>query len=230
VYATYRTATELPEVFSSLADNHEIGVPVHPREFGHCHDQLAELDYERQYNLIAETREALANAADLDTDQVTSFRAGRHSASKITFDVLETLDFEIDASINVRYCDYLPERLTTQMEPFSLENGLFEIPTTWASPPLFSSISLRVFPQRTITATSNTLRTDSFYCSGLQTLRWLFQASSHGVSMYMHPYDATSYHESLENNGNEFRSRVSTLLEYATPQVEFLTANQILEE
>lgn len=108
VYATHRIATKLPDVIESLAVNHETGVHVHPREFGHEHDQLAELNANRQRELVAETRRALAEAAEISESEITAFRAGRHSASETTLAVLANLEFDVDASINVQYTDFLP--------------------------------------------------------------------------------------------------------------------------
>lgn len=108
VYTTYRIATELPDVVAALAVDNEIGVHVHPREFGHDHDQLAELSTDRQRGLIRRTRAAVAEAASMRSDDIVSFRAGRHSASEATFAVLADLGFTVDASINVRYTEYLP--------------------------------------------------------------------------------------------------------------------------
>lgn len=211
VYATHRIATELPGVINALAADHEIGVHVHPREFGHEHDQLAELDKDRQRELITETRIALARAAKISEHEITAFRAGRHSANKATFSVLADLGFEMDSSINVRYTDYLPDSLTSRRDPFILESGLFELPTTYGRPPLLSLTGLRLFPDRNLTATANNLRTDRRGCSGLHALSWLRDTVS-GLSMYMHPYDATVYHEELSNSGAVFRKRAERLL------------------
>lgn len=227
VYATYRIATELPDVVAMLAENHEIGVHVHPREFGHEHDQFAELSDQRQRELIQKTREELADAASLDTEDIVSFRAGRHSATEETFDVLSDLGFEVDASINVRYTDYLPQSLTKMNEPFYLDNGLLEVPTTYYRPSLLSRAGLRVFPQRNVTATANTLRTDTWICSGIDAVESLFTSVT-GVSMYIHPYDATDYHSNLVNNGNSFRSRFRTILDRKSGQ-NFVTAKDIIK-
>lgn len=43
--------------------------------------------------------------------------------------------------------------------------------------------------------------------------------------MYMHPYDATNYHDDLENSGATFRRRVESLLDRT--DVEFVTANDV---
>lgn len=208
VFATYRVATELPGVLEQVAANHEIGVHVHPREFGHENDQLAELPPERQRELIAETHDALEPFVD---GPIRSFRAGRHSASFETFDVLADLGFEVDASVHVRYRDYLPERVTAKTAPFTLDNGLFEVPTTYVRPRLLSRVGLRVFPQRTVTATSATLRADSPGCSGVRAIRSILDRSD-VVSMYMHPYDATAYESELAGNGEPFRRRVEQTL------------------
>ncbi|MBX0303040.1 polysaccharide deacetylase family protein [Haloarcula salinisoli] len=225
VYATHRIATELPEVVADLAADHEIGVHVHPREFGHEHDQLAELDADRQRELIRRTRSTLAEVASVDKREVTAFRAGRHSASETTFEVLQELGFEVDASINVRYTNYLPESLTARQNPFTLDSGLFELPTTYARPPLLSLVGLRLFPNRELTATANALRSDRRGCSGLRALSWL-RAESNGFSMYMHPYDATTHHADLENAGSEFRNRVERLLDPVAPAA-FVTASEL---
>ena len=229
VYTTHRIATELSDVVSMLATDHEIGVHVHPREFEHEHDQFAELTPERQRELIATTRESVAEAAGIDEKDIVSFRAGRHSASEETFNVLSDLGFEVDASINVRYTDYLPAPLTNRSEPFYLDNGLLEIPTTYYRPHLFSRVGVRVFPQRELTATSNTLRTDSPICTGNQAIRNLFSAVEDGISMYIHPYDATSYHSDLENNGEVFRRRMEEVLSTIDRSHRFVTAAELLD-
>lgn len=227
VYATYRIATELPTVLESLAETHEIGVHVHPREFGHEHDQLARLPVERQRELIDETRTALADAVSTPPSRITSFRAGRHSASLDTLAVLSELEFDVDASVNVRYDDYLPDRLTTRVEPTWVADELLELPTTYYRPSLLSRASLRVFPQREITATANTLRTDSPICSGVRALRELFSSTRSGVSMYMHPYDATDHHAELPNAGGAFRTRVETVLADVNDPSSFVTATDV---
>lgn len=229
VYTTYRIATELPDVVASLSTDHEIGVHVHPREFGHDHDQLAELPVDRQRELIQRTRTALAEAAAIDLDKIVSFRAGRHSASEATLDVLADLGFKVDASINVRYSDYLPSPLISTSGPFHLENGLLEVPTSFYRPSLFSRVGLRVFPQRELTATASSLRTDSPICSGPRAIRELFSAIEDGVSMYMHPYDATDYHTDLENNGAAFRSRVQKLFATVGDRWLFVSTSELNE-
>lgn len=226
VYATYRIARELPDVLERLAEDHEIGVHVHPQEFGHERDQLAELSSTRQRELIRTTRHALADAASITPEGITAFRAGRHSAGRDTFAALSELGFAIDASVNVRYTDYLPKSMTSRTEPFSLDNGLVELPTTYYRPPLLSAVGVCASPHRTVTATANTLRTDSWICSGDRSIRGLFAAVDSGVSMYMHPYDATTYHDSLENNGPEFRRRVTELLGDGT---KFVTASAVVK-
>ena len=227
VYATYRIATELPSVLETLAEAHEIGVHVHPREFGHEHDRLARLPAERQRELIDETRSALADAVSAPTDRITSFRAGRHSASLDTLAVLSDLGFDVDASVNVRYDDHLPDHLTTRTGPTWIDDELLELPTTYYRPFLLSRPSLRVFPQREITATANTLRTDSPICSGGRAIRGLFSSARTGVSMYMHPYDATDHHAELPNAGAEFRTRVETVLADVTDRCSFVTATDV---
>jgi len=227
VYATHRIATELPDLIADLSTDHEIGVHVHPREFGHEHDQLAELDGERQREVIAETRTALADAAGIDATEIVAFRAGRHSASETTLAVLADLGFAVDASVNVRYEDYLPASLTERTAPFDHGTGLFELPTTYRRPPLLSHVGFRVVPQRTVTATSTTLRVDSRGCSGLKAMRWLLSTAD-GISMYMHPYDATAYHDDLVNNGSTFRDRVEQLFA-GIPADQFLSAVDVQE-
>lgn len=225
VYATHRVATELPDLIADIAIDHEIGVHVHPREFGHGHDQLAEVNADRQRELITVTRMRLAEAAGVDEHEVTAFRAGRHSARETTFQVLADLGFEVDASVNVRYTNYLPESLTAKQDPFRLDSGLLELPTTYGRPSLFSLERLRLFPGRELTATANTLRSDRRGCSGLRALSWL-RDEMNGFSMYMHPYDATTHHTELDNNGTEFRERVECLLD-PVPSSAFVTAKDL---
>lgn len=226
-FATHRIATDRPGIIELLAADHEIGVHVHPREFGHDHDQLADLDADRQRDLIAQTRAELAEAAGCPIEAITSFRAGRHSASETTLDVLADLGFTVDASVNVRYTDYLPKSLTNRRDPFTLDSGLYELPTSYGRPSLLSRVGLRLFPNRELTATANNLRTDKRGCSGLYALSWLRDTVS-GLSMYMHPYDATDHHAALENSGDVFRERVEHLfkpLDAAT----FVSASDLRE-
>lgn len=226
VYTTHDIATQLPDLISMLAERHEIGVHVHPREFGHEHDQLAALGLARQKELISRSRSAVATAASLDETDVTAFRAGRHSANLDTLTVLSDLGFTVDASVHVRYDQHLPTSLVANSQPFETESGLTEIPTTFARPRLCTRAGIRAFPNRRLTATGNTLRTDRRACSGLHAVEWLFNAADAGVSMYMHPYDATTYHDSLENCGGEFRERVETLLS-AVGQDRFASASEL---
>ncbi|PSP72829.1 hypothetical protein BRC86_11415 [Halobacteriales archaeon QS_3_64_16] len=166
---------------------------------------MAELPFDRQATLIQRTRDALADACSLEVDEITAFRAGRHSASRETFDALAKLGFDIDASVNVRYGQYLPASMIRRRTPFALEEGLLELPTTYIRPEFPSRLWLRTFPSGTITATANTLRTDRRFCSGKRAIQALV-SSSPGVSLYFHPYDATEYHD-LENDGPTFRRR-----------------------
>ena len=212
VFATYRIARELPELLALLSENHEIGVHVHPVEFGGDCDQLAELSRSRQRRLIEQTRAAVADAIGVEPATVRSFRAGRHSASETTFDVLSKLGFAVDASVNVRYEDYLPDRIRQVQNAVFLGNGLVEVPTTYVVPKLLSRAGLNVFPHRNVTATAATLRSDSMLDTGVTTLRAVFSDPSvELVSMYMHPYDATEYHE-IENGGSTFRERLESIL------------------
>ena len=232
VYATYRIATERPTVLESLAETHEIGVHVHPREFGHDHDQLARLSPDRQRELIDETRTAIADAISRPADRITAFRAGRHSASLDTLAVLADLGFDVDASVNVRYDDYLPDRFTSRIAPGwvdDVDGDLLELPTTYYRPSVLSRAGLRVFPGREVTATANTLRTDSRICSGYRAIRELFANADPGVSMYMHPYDATDHHTDLPNAGAAFRKRVERLLTDVSDRYSFVTAADVRE-
>lgn len=201
VFATHRIATEMPDLLAMLAESHEIGVHVHPREFGHDHDQLAELSSNRQRELISQTRTKITNATGIEP---ISFRAGRHSASRKTLRVLRDLGFAIDASINVRYDRYLPADLTECSEPFEID-GIIEVPVTHAVLPIFSSCGLRALAERPVTATAATLRADRWGCSGPAALTWMVEQSE-VFSFYMHPYDATDHHN-LENSSETFRLR-----------------------
>lgn len=201
VFATHRIATETPDLLAMLAESHEIGVHVHPREFDHDHDQLAELSPDRQRELITRTRAEITDATGIEP---ISFRAGRHSASRETLRILRDLGFAVDASINVRYDEYLPTDLTECSEPFEI-NGLTEVPVTHGTLPIFSSCGLRALMERPVTATASTLRADRWGCSGPTALSWMVEQS--GVfSFYMHPYDATDHHN-LENGSETFRLR-----------------------
>lgn len=225
VFATYRVATNRPGLLADLADDHEMGIHVHPKEFGHDRDRLAELPTERQRDLILRTRRAVADAIGVTSEAVDVFRAGRHSASVVTLEALDDLGFAIDASVHVRYRDHLPAEMTDYREPYPLSaihaldgiDGLLEVPTTFARPSILSVAGLRARGIRgllglnrgVLTATANTLRTDRL-CSGERA----FAAAVDGadvVSTYMHPYDATDYHD-LENAGREFRDRFERVL------------------
>lgn len=212
VFSTYRIATELPDLLANLASTHEIGVHVHPREFGHEHDQFAELSKSRQREILSVSREAIADATGLQKSEIVSFRAGRHSIDKDGLDVLAEIGFDVDASININYTEYLPENLTRCAHPFKLANGLREVPTTYINPSLISLVGLCILPSRTVTATATTLRADSWLCSGECTLRYFFSQTSTPISMYMHPYDATSYHD-MKNDGHTFRRRAEQLFQ-----------------
>jgi hypothetical protein len=225
VYATYRVANEHPDLVDSLATDHEIGAHIHPREFGHDHDQFARLEQSRQRELIKRTRTAIAVATGCNPVAVTAFRAGRHSASLTTLSVLTDLGFTVDASTNVNY-DTLPAELAHAQEPIKLENGLVELPTSYYRPSLFSADGLRRIDNRTITATASTLREDSLLCSGLRALRMLFASTDGVISMYMHPYDATEYHEDLVNVGQPFRDRIERLF---TDIERFVSASDITD-
>lgn len=226
VYTTHQVATERPGIVADLAANHEIGVHVHPREFDHGDDDLAALSSDRQRELIQATRSAVAEAVGCAVDNLTAFRAGRHKASPQTLSVLADLGFDLDASVNVRYRDHMPASITDRVEPFEHESGLVELPTTYGNPSLLSRVGLRAGPGGNVTATAHELRTDRRYCSGLQALSWLLEATESVVSMYMHPYDATNY-EFLENDGNSFRNRLKTLFERTGRS--FVTAREICE-
>jgi len=43
VYTTRQIASKQPSIVKDLSENHEIGVHVHPKEFGYDHDDLASL-------------------------------------------------------------------------------------------------------------------------------------------------------------------------------------------
>jgi len=206
VFATHRIAVEAPDLLATLAESHEIGVHVHPREFGHDHDQLAELSPNRQRELISETR---AEIADVTGTEPVSFRSGRHSASRETLGVLRDLGFAVDASINVRYDESLPTDLTERAEPFEID-GLTEVPVTHGTLPLLSTCGLRAIAERPVTATAATLRADRWGCSGASVVAQLI-AQAEVFSFYMHPYDATDHHN-LENSGETFRRRFEDLV------------------
>lgn len=206
VFATHRIATKAPDLLSTLVESHEIGVHVHPREFGHDHDQLAALPPDRQREIIAQTRSEIADATGTEP---VSFRAGRHSASRETLSVLKDLGFDVDASVNVRYDEYLSSDLTERSEPFEI-TGLTEVPVTHGTLPVLSSCALRAVAERPVTATAATLRADQWGCSGLTALMRLVERAE-VFSFYMHPYDATDHHD-LENGGETFRRRLEKLV------------------
>lgn len=210
VFATYRIATEMPDLLAELRESHEVGVHVHPREFGHDHDELARLSADRQAELISSTRAALADAVGCPHGEIRSFRAGRHSASETTIDVLRDLGFVADASVNVRYDDHLPERVLQRPTPFRWD-GILEVPTTHARLPVVSRCALRALGGATVTATAHTLRSDTPLCSGERAMEYLLRTRE-AVSMYLHPYDATDYHGDLENGGAPFRRRFERLV------------------
>lgn len=216
-FATHRIATEMPDLLAMLAESHEIGVHVHPREFGHDHDQLAELSPDRQRELIAQTRAEITDATGIEP---ISFRAGRHSASRETLRVLGDLGFAVDASVNIRYDEYLPKDLTERPEPFEVD-GLTEVPVTYGTLPILSSCGVRALAERPVTATAATLRADRWGCSGPIALAWLIEQSE-VFSFYMHPYDATDYH-SLRNGSGTFRRRFEEIVEQLEPIVNWLS-------
>lgn len=109
VFTTYNVAVEMPDLLASLTEDHEIGVHVHPVEFGHGHDELAQLTTSRRRELIQQTREAIAESITVSPSEITSFRAGRHSANAETLDILTELDFDVDASAHVNYESLPPE-------------------------------------------------------------------------------------------------------------------------
>lgn len=207
VFATYRIATEDPDLLAELASAYEVGVHVHPREFGYEHDQLAKLRPARQRQLISKTRSVIAQATGEDP---ISFRAGSHSATLETIDVLRGLGFRVDASMNARYDEYLPGNLLDHSEPFELD-GLTEVPVTHGTIPRLSRCGLRALAERPITATASTLRTDRWGCPGLRVLIQLAHRTD-TFSFYLHPYDATDYHE-LPGSGVEFRRRFESLVD-----------------
>jgi hypothetical protein len=225
VYVTYRIATERPDIVADLGSNHEIGVHVHPQDFGHETDNLAMLARERQRELIRKTRMTVADAVSTDPDNLTAFRAGRHKASPDTLAVLAALGFEVDASVNVRYREHMPAAVTDRRGPFEHDSGLVELPTTYGEPPLCSRVGVRAGPGGNVTATASELRSDRRLCSGLRALSWLLETTPGVVSMYMHPYDATTYHEDLENSGPPFRDRLKILLDET--ERPFLTATDV---
>lgn len=206
VFATHRIAVEAPDLLAELASSHEIGVHVHPREFGHEHDQLAELPPDRQRELITQTR---AEIADATGTEAVSFRAGRHSASRETLRILAELDFAVDASLNIRYDEYLPKTLTERSEPFDLD-GLTEVPVTHGTLPVLSICGVRALMERPVTATAATLRADRWGCSGMDAVSRL-ATQTEVLSFYMHPYDATDHHD-LENGGKAFRRRFEEIV------------------
>jgi peptidoglycan/xylan/chitin deacetylase (PgdA/CDA1 family) len=210
-----------------LADNHEIGVHVHPKEFGYEHDRLARLNPVQQQNLIRETRTSVANAADLPEDEIISFRAGRHSIGQTTWRILAEEGFETDASVNVQYEEKVPKRARKKCGVFKLPNDLVEIPISWYKPPLFSLPGLWSFPQRTVTATSSTIRIDRRGCTGYDAFQWLVTNLNTNLSTYLHPHDATDYHKNLDNNGKVFRKRFEKLVHNL--DCEQVTASQIAE-
>jgi hypothetical protein len=240
-FATYRIATELPDVIARLAETHGIGVHVHPREFGHDHDELARLPAARQRELVVRTREAVAEAAGLAPAAVDTFRAGRHSANGTTLSVLEELDFAVDASAHVRYDEYLPAAVTERTEPFALSEvslpgrsdsdrdpsrDLVELPTSHARLPLASRCGLRGILEGPIPATAATLRADTWGCRGPRAVEAVFRSVRTG-SLYMHPYDATDYHE-LRNAGDPFRERVESLVaSLHETDTQFVTASTV---
>lgn len=211
IFATHRIATELPGVVEQLAADHGVGVHVHPREFDHDHDELARLPADRQREIIARTRGALADAAGIDVDQVDTFRAGRHSASETTLSILSELGFRLDASVHVRYDEHLPADLLGRTEPFVLPGtNLVELPTSHTRLSLASRCGLRGALEGPVPATAATLRADRWGCPGLSAVTRVVE-SVETASLYMHPYDATTYHD-LENAGSPFRERLRALV------------------
>jgi hypothetical protein len=59
LYTTRSIARQRPDMLADLAADHELGVHVHPAEFDHEHDQLADLPPQRQRSLVVQTRRTI---------------------------------------------------------------------------------------------------------------------------------------------------------------------------
>lgn len=223
VFTTYRIATEMTGLVSELSESYEIGVHVHPQEFGYEHDQLARLPSEQQQTLIVETRQAIADAVECNPEGITSFRAGRHSASEITIGILRDLQFNVDASVNVQYKDYMLPSVRRRSEPFEWD-GILELPTSYAKLPIVSRCGLRRLFVGPLTANASTLKSDKWGCSGLRATSDILRTAEVG-SFYFHPYDASGYSDP-GNAGDKFRRRFERLM--AEFQNEAVTASELL--
>jgi hypothetical protein len=228
-FVTHRIATERPGLVTRLASSHEVGVHVHPREFGHEHDRLARLSADRQRELIDETRSVLADAIGCDPAVIDTFRAGRHSASETTLEILDESDFVLDASVHVRYDEHLPSSVTEETEPFTLAGtDLIELPTTHGRLPLASRCGLRGVIEGPIPTTAATLRADRWGCPGLRATAHVLNGVE-TASLYMHPYDATDYHDdTVENVGEPFRRRLVALVDaLRVESTQFICASDV---
>jgi hypothetical protein len=221
IFTTFRIAKEMPDLVSKLSKSNEIGVHVHPKEFGYEHDKLAELGKRRQRELIDQTRMAITQCT---AQELTTFRAGRHSINSDTIEILPSLGFELDASININYNYSLPNDIVTHKSPFILNNGIVEVPTTYIEPCLASLTGIRAFPSGAITATSSTLRNDLRGCSGVRAIESIFYKSEI-ISMYMHPYDATVYDNNIVGGGEQFRRRIEDII--CESDFKFVTMSEV---
>lgn len=225
IYTTYRIATELPGLVSELAESHEIGVHVHPVEFGFDHDGFANLRRDDKSRTVSETRDALLSVAGVDA--VRSFRAGRHSVDDETLDVLQRNGFDVDASINVNYGGV--ERLMTQRQPCTVTTNFVEIPVSYYEPRWLSKQGLDKVLRRNryVTATASTLRTDTFVSTGVELLEPLFHDPDlDTISMYLHPYDVSG-HSARGGIGNACRNRFEKVFGWTD---EFVTASDVYDE
>lgn len=229
IFTTHTVVKELPDMIRGLADNHEIGVHVHPNEFDFDHDKFAKLPIREQTSLIKKTRNKIESECDINAESITSFRAGRHSIDRNTFEVLSSLGFTTDASINIEYGEKIDDSVVDIDSPTPLYDGILEIPTTYTVPRLFSGLGIRALPRRTITATSSTVRIDRRGLSGSEALREIWSQTDSGFSFYMHPHDASGYHTHLENNGETFRNRIEEFLQGIREGTNFVQMSEISE-
>jgi hypothetical protein len=91
---------------------------------------------------------------------------------------------------------------------------------------LLSRLGLRVFPQRTATATSTTVREDDRLCGGERAMGTILDQQSL-VSFYVRPYAATDSHDDLAGAGAPFRARIERLLDARRDAIDFVTASDL---
>lgn len=210
IYTTYKIATEIPQIVAELSRSHEIGMHVHPKEFGYEHDDFTKLSYENKRKIISTTMEELLSIRGVDS--VDSFRAGRHCIDDDTLNLIREEGFSVDASYNINYGG---AKNIDSKHPVLLSNNLVELPVSYYEPRWLSKQGLNKIlrKNRFITATASTLRSDTRISNGVELLKPLFTDSEIDiVSMYLHPYDLSDNSTNIKNSGAECRARLKHII------------------